>query len=320
MNRFILSLAVAACLSVSYAAAEAPYQRLSVTEVRPRVQLISDVVYEQVPTWGYQVRSMGMDLLVPQTKEPKPAILVITGGGFINANKDNYIQERMRLAEEGYVVASMEYRTAPTAVYPEPVTDVKAAVRYLRAHAADFSIDPDRIGVLGGSAGGYLAAMAGLTNGLAEFDTGDNLDVSSDVAAVVDLYGVSDLTSIGADYASAVQALHRESGATEALWLKGSPVFTGQGGGVDVYAEEARAASPIHYVSPSAPPFLIMHGDKDVVVSPSQSAALHEALSAAGADSTRYVVEGAGHGGVPWVQDEVLQVIIDFFNAHLKNK
>lgn len=324
MKRTLLALALAACCCAACPAFAAPSvpadsQPLSVAVTRPQIKLISDVVFEQVPTRGYENRAMKMDLLVPQVKEPMPAIVFVTGGGFINANKDSYIQERLRLAEEGYVTASIEYRVAPTATFPEPLQDVKAAVRYLRAHAEQFRIDPDRIGIFGGSAGGYLAAMAGTTSGTRRFDAGDHLDQSSAVQAVVDLYGVSDLTSIGADYAPEVQALHRTSGATEALWLKGSPVFDGRAGGVQDYPEEAEAANPLHYISEATPPFLLMHGDRDTVVSPSQTEILHQALRAKGVDSTRYVVQGAAHGGVYWVQPEILEIIVDFFNAHLKD-
>lgn len=324
MKRTLLALALAAACCAACPALAAPAvpsgsQSLSVSVTRPQIKLISDVVFEQVPTRGYENRAMKMDLLVPQTPGPMPAIVFVTGGGFINANKDSYIQERLRLAEEGYVTASIEYRVAPTATFPEPLQDVKAAVRYLRAHAEQFRIDPDRIGIFGGSAGGYLAAMAGTTSGTRQFDAGENLDQSSDVQAVVDLYGVSDLTSIGADYAPEVQALHRTSGATEALWLKGSPVFNGLVGGVGDYPEEAEAANPLHYISETTPPFLLMHGDKDTVVSPSQTEILHQALRAKGIESTRYVVRGAAHGGVYWVQPEVLALIVDFFNAHLKD-
>lgn len=323
MKYSLLALALAACCCAAFpsqAAAPAPAdsQILSVAVSRPQIKLITDVVYEQVPVRGFETKAMTMDLLVPQTDAPMPAVVFITGGGFINANKDNYIQERMRLAEEGYVTASIEYRVAPAASFPAPLEDVKAAVRYLRAHASQYRIDPSRIALWGGSAGGYLAAIAGTTNGTRQFDRGDDLEQSSDVQAVVDLYGVSDLTSIGADYSPEVQALHRTSGATEALWLKGSPVFTGKAGGVQDYPAEAAAANPLTYISDATPPFLLMHGDADTVVSPSQTDILHRALREKGVDSTRYVVPGAVHGGVYWVQPEVLEIIVDFLNTHLK--
>ena len=159
---------------------------------------------------------MTMDLLVPCGEGPYPAIVYINGGGFINANKDGYIQQRLELAEHGYVVASITYRIAPASTFPAPLEDVKSAIRYLRAHADQFHIDSQHIGVMGGSAGGYLAAFAGTTSGTRQFDSGDNLEQTSDVQAVVDLYGVSDLTAIGADYGPDVQELHRSPAATEA--------------------------------------------------------------------------------------------------------
>lgn len=285
---------------------------------KPMVQLISNVVYAQVPDRGYMNKPMTMDVLMPLNGGPYPAVVYINGGGFITANKDGYIQQRLALAERGYIVASITYRVAPSSTFPAPLEDVKSAIRYLRAHAETYGIDKEHIGVIGGSAGGYLAAMAGTTNGLRQFDVGENLGESSDVQAVVDLYGVSDLTSIGADYSQDVQQLHRSAGATEALWINGSPVFSGKDGGVGANPEGADAANPITYISSSTPPFLLMHGDKDTVVSPSQTKILQDALQEQGIEASRYVVAGASHGGPYWVQPEIIDIIAGFFDAHLK--
>jgi len=282
------------------------------------IKLISNVVYEQVSTFGYENVAMKMDVLKPQKDGSMPAIVFITGGGFIHANKDSYIQQRMALAEAGYVVASIDYRVAPTATFPQPLEDVKAAIRYLKAHANQFHINPNKIGVFGESAGGYLSAMAGTTNGIKQFDKGENLDQSSNVQAVVDIYGLSDLANVGADYSKEVQDLHKSAGATEALWVNGSPVFGGKDGGILAEVEKVKAANPITYISKQTPPFLLMHGDKDTLVSPSQTEILHQALVAHGIESTRYVVKDAQHGGIYWVQPEVIQVVIDFFDKHLK--
>lgn len=291
---------------------------LTVTTHEPMVQLISNVVYEQVPMRGYANVAMQMDVLKPVKAEKAPAIVYVNGGGFINANKDGYIQQRLQLAEAGYVVASISYRVAPTATFPQPLEDVKAAVRYLRAHADTLNINPDKIGLMGGSAGGYLVAMAGATNGLKQFDKGENLDQSSDVQAVVDLYGLSDLTKVGADFSPEVQAKHRSAGATEALWVNGSPVFGGEDGGILANPEKVKAANPLSYISDQTPPFLLMHGDQDQVVSPSQTELLHQALLKHHIESTRYIVPGAVHGGDYWIQPEVMQVILHFFDTHLK--
>lgn len=293
-------------------------QHLSVQPETPVIQQISDVVYEQVPMRGYPTVSMKMDILQPKKQEPLPAIVYVTGGGFINANKDNGIQIRMHLAEAGYVVASIQYRVAPTATFPQPLEDVKAAIRYLKAHADQFGIDPTRVGIIGGSAGGYLTAMAGTTSGTTTFDKGENLSVSSDVKAAVDLYGVSDLTRIGDDYSEAVQAAHRSSGATEALWLNGSVVFGGKDGGILADPKAADAANPIHYISKSSAPMLLMHGTADTLVSPSQTDLLFQALQKNGIPSQRYLVDGAAHGGIYWNQKEVLDIITQFFDKYMK--
>ena len=290
---------------------------LKVNVVTPEIKQISGVVYEQVPSRGYENVAMKMDILKPQSKTPLPAIVYVTGGGFINANKDNGIQLRMHLAEAGYVVASIEYRVAPTAAFPQPLEDVKASIRYLRANANKFNIDPDRIGIVGGSAGGYLTAMAGVTSGTTTFDKGENLDQSSSVKAAVDLYGLSDLTRIGDDYSDAVKEAHKSAGATEALWVNGSPVFGGRDG-VLADPAAAKAADPMTYVGKNSAPMLLMHGTKDFVVSPSQTDLLFQALRKEGIPSDRYLVEGAAHGGVYWDQAEALSIITDFFNKYLK--
>lgn len=287
---------------------------------RPFVQLVSNVVYAQVPDRGYTNKPLTMHLVIPQDKKPHPVILYINGGGFINANKDGYMQQWLDLAEHGYVVASMTYRVAPTSTFPAPLEDVKSAVRFLRANAEKFHIDAKHIGVFGGSAGGYLAAMAGTTNGVKGFDKGENLSYSSDVQAVVDVYGVSDVTKIGADYNKAVQKTHESAAATEALWVNGSPVFGGKDGGIMANLEGAKAANPLTYISQKTAPFLLMHGDADVLVSPSQTELLRAELAKHNIEATRYLVKGAAHGGPYWVQPEIMDIVIAFYDKHLKNE
>ena len=291
---------------------------IKVNHTRPFVKQISNVVYAQVPSRGFDNVPLQMDILQPQSKTPTPAIVYITGGGFINANKDSYPQQRMDLAEHGYTVASINYRVAPTAQFPQPLEDVKSAIRYLRANAQKWNIDPNHIGVFGGSAGGYLAAFAGTTNGNKTFDTGDNLNVNSDVQAVVDTYGLSDLSQVGMDYSPAVQKLHQSSGATEALWVLGSGVFGGKDGGVLQYPDLVQKANPITYITKRSAPSLFMHGTADTSVSPNQTELLHQALQKAGVESTRYMIEGAPHGGPMWVEPQIMKIVEDFFDKHLK--
>jgi len=290
----------------------------SIAVTAPLLSYVPDVTFAQVPSRGYENVDLKMDIIKPMGKTTQPAVIFVTGGGFINANKANYLQQRVKLAEAGYVVASIEYRVAPTAIMPQPLEDVKAAVRYLRANAEKFNIDPTNIGLWGSSAGGYLVAMAGATNGNKIYDKGAYLDQSSDVQAVVDFYGLSDLTQIAMDYSSEIKELHKSSGATEALWVNGSGVFGGIDGGVLATPERTAAANPIRHISAKTAPFLLMHGDQDTSVSPGQTRILHEALIEKGIASERYVIKGAKHGGEYWVQEPVVNKVIAFFNQYLK--
>ncbi|MDL2059908.1 alpha/beta hydrolase [Mesosutterella sp. AGMB02718] len=332
-NAKLTALALAGCLCVAGSALAAEVNvdsatknmpgkvestLLTVAVKTPLINQISNVVYEQVPMRGYPNVAMKMDILQPKSDKKLPAIVYVTGGGFINANKDNGIQLRMHLAEAGYVVASIQYRVAPTARFPQPLEDVKAAIRYLKAHAKQFGIDPERVGIVGGSAGGYLSAMAGTTSGTTAFDKGDNLNFSSEVKAAVDLYGLSDLTRIGDDHSERVKQAHKSAGSTEALWVNGSPVFGGRDGGILADKEAAEKANPIAYISKKSAPMLLMHGTKDTVVSPSQTDLLFQALQKKNIPSRRYLVEGAAHGGIYWNQKEVLDVITRFFDSYLK--
>lgn len=283
---------------------------------KPLVNEWQDITYAQPLVMGRPL-NLKMDLLKPQSENRLPAVLFVTGGGFLASPKANYIQQRLAIAEAGYVVASIEYRHLPQGKFPDPLLDVKSAVRYLRAHAEEFGIDKDKIAIMGESAGGYFAALAATTNGDRQFDIGENLDQSSVVQAAIDIYGLSDLTQIGADYSAEVQALHERENAAEALMLNGIPPFAA-GGAVKANPELAAQANPITHISNNTPPFLLLHGDADVLVSPSQTKILFEALVEKGITAQRYLIKNADHGGAYWVQPQVMQRIIDFLNQQFK--
>ena len=321
MRKFLLSLFILSLFaSISFAEETKKFESkvIDIELSEPSISLYEAIPFTQGFWRGMQLYALHMDILVPAAKEPLPLIVYISGGGFIMAPKNNWIQQRMRLAEAGYVVASIEYRYAPLSKFPLPLEDCKTAIRWLRAHADMYNIDVNRVGVLGNSAGGYLSSFVGLTNGMKEFDKGDFLDYSSDVLCAADIFGISDITCIGMDYDEENQKGHASAGATEALWALGTPTFGGKDGGVLAHPEEAAYASPITYVSEKSVPMLLMHGDVDTLVSPGQTDLLFQALKAKGVEAERYIVKNAAHGGPYWVQEPVMKVMVDFFDKYLK--
>ncbi|WP_244478872.1 alpha/beta hydrolase [Methylobacterium sp. Leaf106] len=282
---------------------------------RSQVDQISGVIYSQIRSMR-AVRQLRMSLLVPRTNDKKPAIVYFPGGGFTSADHEKYFEMRSALAEAGFVVAAAEYRVVPDR-FPALVQDGKAAVRYLRAHAAEYGIDPARIGVLGDSAGGYLSQMVGVTGGEKAFDKGDHLDRSSDVQAAVTLYGISNLLNIGEGFSSAVQLMHQSPAVTEALLVNGPAFRDFAGASISADPAKALAASPMGHLGADEPPFLIMHGTADTLVSPVQSKQLFEALRAKGNKAEYVLVEGAGHGDLPWFQQPVIDRVVAWFKATL---
>lgn len=294
-----------------------PYIEIEVPVTRYLISSIPNLSYSQVKVEGYGNIDLKMDILKPEVESPLPVILYITGGRFLYCKKENNIQMRVRLAEAGYVVASIHYRTAPLSLFPAPVEDVKAAVRYLRANATRFNIDPLHVGLWGESAGGYMASMAGATNGTQLFNTGDNLEYSSEVSAVLDLYGVTSLSNIASDFSKEVQKEHEKSSATpEALFVYGADPVTNHGIACDPH--KLLQTDPMNYITDKTPPFLIMHGGQDDVMSVMESQLLYEALKQKGIPVTFYFVKNAQHSGVIWQQEPILSLIIDFFNQYLK--
>lgn len=290
-------------------------QVVDVPVVQGRIDAISGVVYSQVFERGRSVRGLKMTLFVPRTKEKKPAVLYFPGGGFTSADHEKFLEMRYALARAGYVVAACEYRAVPNK-FPALLEDAKAAVRWMRAHASEFGVDADRIGLLGDSAGGYVVQMAGATNGEKNWDEGDFKEVSSDVQAVVSIYGISDLTTIGEGIGN--ENVHASAAVTEALLLNGPAFKDFAGASVNADPQKAKAASPIGHVDGTEPPFLLMHGSGDKVVSPLQSKKMFEALQNKKVEAEYVLVRGAEHGDLPWYQPGVISRVVNFFDRHLK--
>lgn len=291
---------------------------------RVAIDARTDVVYSQPTLPGGGVKTLAMDILMPRLPGRKPVVIYVSGGGFVQSTKEAALDQRSFVAEAGFVVASIQYRTLPDgATYRDTVADVKAAVRYLRAHAAEYGIDPSRVGLWGESAGGYLVAMAGVTNGQPQFEQGGNLDQSSRVQAVVDKFGTSNMARIAADFDLATRQYFASPGIPMALYVNG--VSSTKSLIEDPTA--ATTANPITYASFGDPAFLLLHGSADNLISPSQTLILHQALRRAGVHSTRLVLAGARHGdlsfigdpvaGLPWTTNEVMGDIVTFLRWSL---
>jgi acetyl esterase/lipase len=253
-----------------------------------------------------------LDLYLPEkaAKHPLPLVIWIHGGGWEAGNKDNPMG--LGMLKKGYAVASINYRLSQMAKFPAQIEDCKAAVRFLRANAKKYNLDPNHIGVFGASAGGHLVALLGTTGGVKELDgDGPNKDVSSRVQAVVDFFGPTDMLKMKEE---ATEKPVFDADAAD------SPVGRLFGGPVQEHKELAEKANPIHYITKDAAPFLILHGDKDNIVPLAQSRILDEALKAAGVESTLVVVKGDGHGGPGFGSPENVQKIVDFLDKHLKPK
>ncbi len=246
---------------------------------------------------------MEMDIVKPDNAStPLPAVLFVHGGGFRRGTRQSYLDLAKKLAARGYVTSTASYRLAPRHLYPAAVLDVKAAVRHLRANATKYGIDPSRIGAWGGSAGGHLVLMLGLTASVSEFEgTGPNREFSSAVQAVVNYYGPTDFTQSYSKSVDAAEVLP--------LWL---------GGHLDQNRRFHQKASPLNWVTPAAAPILSVHGAKDTYVAYEHSIMLTERLLAAGADAEIETISGAGHGFKGPDAERAEAVSFAFLARHLK--
>jgi acetyl esterase/lipase len=252
-----------------------------------------------------------LDLFVPKSDRPLPLVLWVHGGAWQGGSK-NPGNPAMRLLERGYAVAATNYRLSQHATFPAQIEDCKAAVRYLRANAEKYNLDPGAFGVWGSSAGGHLVALLGTAGDVKELEgDGENRCTPSRVQAVADFYGPTDLTKMAAQSGPNSKIDHDAPNAPEAKLL---------GGPVQQNKEKAARANPITYVSKDDPPFLIVHGDADPVVPLGQSELLHAALKKAGVESELVVIKGGGHGGAGFGTPENQDKIAAFFDRHLKKR
>lgn len=246
-----------------------------------------------------------LDLYLP-AQPHGPLLVWIHGGGWSGGSKSN--PPGLGWLQKGYTVASVEYRFSQDAIFPAQIEDCKAAIRWLRAHSAEYGYDATKISVGGESAGGHLTALLAVTGNVKDFDKGENLDQSSAIQCAVDFYGPADFEAY--DPALPTPMVQKENPDSVLAKLFGGPISAKR--------ELARRGSPVTWVTKDAAPMLILQGTKDPLVPMEQSQELAEKLKAAGADVTLQIIEGAGHGGPQFHTAEVNQMIGDFIEKHLQ--
>ena len=272
--------------------------------------------------YGADSPRQALDVYRPDGAGPCPLVVLVHGGAFLMGDKRaEQLAVVPPLLDRGFAVASIGYRLSDEAVFPAAVQDAKAAVRWLRAHADGLGVDPQRIAAWGASAGGYLAAMLGLTGDQAtELDATSDAPVDASLAAVVDWFGPVRFSAMdGHDRAAPPTA--------EPDWLPPwprshdhpqSPESRFLGGPVQEVPEVAHRSDPTAYAAGARvlPPFLVVHGDADPLVPHLQSVLLADVLRAHGGEVELHVLPGLGHGGPGWTE-AVLPLTLDWLVARL---
>jgi acetyl esterase/lipase len=289
------------CIALVLLIAQAQAQR-SIELPRLGVRLTRDVTYATVDG-----TALKLDAYEPVTKDrERPVVVYIHGGGWKGGDKNGGARFLLPLVQAGYVGFSINYRLSGEAQFPAQIYDCKAAIRWVRKHAAEYGGDGTRVGVFGTSAGGHLVALLGTSNGVKALEGSEGMTgVSSDVQAVCDWFGPSDLAKPGmGDNPDGLVA--RLLGAK----VKDAP-------------ELAAQASPVTYIDRTDPPFLIIHGMSDPLVPIAQSRELRDELAKAGVSVKLIEVPGGKHGGFERTtpnQRELMQNMLAFFDKHLRAK
>ena len=273
----------------------------------------AEIIVEENLTYGMAGKGeLKLDLARPDGDDPHPAIVFIHGGGWTNGDRQRYRNSIQKAAKKGYVAATISYRlmkfdkenketTTATPIFPAQIHDAKTAIRWLRENAKRYNVDPKKIGVTGGSAGGHLSLLVGLTdpNSNLEGESGTP-NQSSRVQAVVNVFGPTEMTACYET--SSVAWVFR-------LFMGGTP---------DEVPEQYKMASPLTYVSKDDPPVLTLHGDQDKIVPVEQAKLLDEKMKATGASHTLMIFEGQKHGFEKEFQQKAVDAMWDFFDQQLK--
>ncbi|MEE2826940.1 MAG: alpha/beta hydrolase [Planctomycetota bacterium] len=240
-----------------------------------------------------------LDVYEPEGEGPFPAVLAIHGGAWRSGSKITMLRHAWKLASAGYVVVAINYRHAPEHKFPAQIHDCKQAVRWMRKHASQYSIDPDRIAAFGYSAGGHLAALLGTTSAEGQLEgpgeTTGNGQLSARVQAVIAGGAVCDFSWIDPESTLLKYWIGATRETDPAAYL---------------------AASPIHYISKEAPPFFFYHGKKDAIVPFSSAERMHRKLTEQGTPSKFIPVAGKGHLAT-FADIQQIEACIDFLRQHM---
>lgn len=300
---------VVALLTAAFAFGAAAQQTRPAPRVPAGVKFELDIPY--IPD-GDAAQKLDVYLPEKASDKPLPTLIWIHGGGWRAGNKAN--PPGLALIATGYAVASIEYRFSQKAVFPAQIQDCQAAIRFLRANAKKYNLDPEKFGVWGASAGGHLSALVGTAGGRKAFaPIGGNEDQSDRVQCVIDIFGPANFNSVMA------QAAADQNVKNIFTWNTPGDPYSGLiGGKLGQDKDKCDAVSPITYVSRENPPFLIHHGTADALVPYQQSVELADALKKAGVEVTLQTFPGAGHGGPAFSLPAVNELNRRFFDKHLK--
>jgi acetyl esterase/lipase len=248
--------------------------------------------------------SLKLDLYIPRRKARAPLIVWVHGGAWRSGSKKS--MPLSKLVEDGYPIASVDYRLSTQARFPAQVHDIKAAIRFLRGHGEQWHLPTKKIVVAGDSAGGHLAALVGVSNGNAELegDVGGDRNQSSDVQGIMSFYGAANLTTILKQ--STPHGLEVRAPALDLL-LGAQP---------DAVPALAQLASPVFHVDHRDPPLLLLHGDQDPQMPIDQSLELLGAYQEVKAPVQLEVVHGAGHGGAMFYDAERQAIVKNFLRRN----
>ena len=262
---------------------------------------VSDIIYAVVDD-----RELGVDIYMPRGVEDPQLLVWIHGGRWLYRTKEDI--NTLALVEEGFAIASIDFRLSVDEPFPAQIHDIKAAIRFLRANAETYGYEATRIGVHGRSSGGHLTSLVGVTNGVKELEgeLGDHLDVSSDVQVAVSYFGASNLTTI------------LDQSTPFGVMLRGPALALLLGGPMEATAELAELASPVFHVDAQDPPLLLLHGDQAPQMPINQAHELHGVCKEHELPVHLEVIHGAKHGTPEFFDAKRTELVAEFLKEHLR--